>query len=62
MSLFLNAAVHDVQPYTSSHFNMTHVIRHLSFGLNIPGKTNPMDDMTVVAMEGTFLLLNTIFY
>lgn len=45
--------VHDVQPYTSTHFNMTHKIRHLSFGLNIPGKTNPMDDTNVIAMEGT---------
>lgn len=60
MDLFFNAAVHDVQPYTSTHFNMTHKIRHLSFGLNIPGKTNPMDDTTVVAIEGTFLSLKPI--
>ncbi|XP_076243719.1 endoplasmic reticulum-Golgi intermediate compartment protein 3 isoform X2 [Calliopsis andreniformis] len=49
--------VHDIQPYTSAKFNMTHNIRHLSFGLNIPGKTNPMDGTTVVAMDG-----GTIFY
>jgi len=61
MGSIFDATVHDVQPYTSSHFNMTHKIRHLSFGLNIPGKTNPMDDMTVVAMDGMSLLLNTIF-
>jgi len=60
MNLFFNAAVHDVQPYTSTHFNMTHKIRHLSFGLNIPGKTNPMDDTTVIATEGMFLLLKPI--
>ncbi|CAK9814971.1 Endoplasmic reticulum-Golgi intermediate compartment protein 3 [Anthophora plagiata] len=54
--------VHDVQPYTSSQFNMTHKIRHLSFGLNIPGKTNPMDDTTVVAMEGMPLLHTNYFY
>ncbi|XP_011162403.1 endoplasmic reticulum-Golgi intermediate compartment protein 3 isoform X1 [Solenopsis invicta] len=52
--------VHDVQPYTSSHFNMTHKIRHLSFGLNIPGKTNPMDDTTVVAMEGAMMFYHYI--
>ncbi|PBC32783.1 Endoplasmic reticulum-Golgi intermediate compartment protein [Apis cerana cerana] len=52
--------VHDVQPYTSTQFNMTHKIRHLSFGLNIPGKTNPMDDTTVVAMEGMPLLRRNI--
>ncbi|XP_071633172.1 endoplasmic reticulum-Golgi intermediate compartment protein 3 isoform X1 [Temnothorax longispinosus] len=52
--------VHDVQPYTSSHFNMTHKIRHLSFGLNISGKTNPMDDTTVVAMEGAMMFYHYI--
>lgn len=52
--------VHDVQPYTSTQFNMTHKIRHLSFGLNIPGKTNPMDDTTVVATEGMPMLHRNI--
>ncbi|XP_076291836.1 endoplasmic reticulum-Golgi intermediate compartment protein 3 isoform X2 [Lasioglossum baleicum] len=47
--------VHDAQPYTSAQFNMTHKIRHLSFGLNIPGKTNPMDHTTVVATEGAMM-------
>lgn len=41
---------------------MTHKIRHLSFGLNIPGKTNPIDDTTVVAKEGMFLFLKIYFY
>lgn len=52
--------VHDFQRYASTQFNMTHKVRHLSFGLNIPGKTNPMDDTTVVAMEGTSILLRNI--
>ncbi|XP_003399168.1 endoplasmic reticulum-Golgi intermediate compartment protein 3 isoform X2 [Bombus terrestris] len=52
--------VHDVKPYTSTQFNMTHKIRHLSFGLNIPGKTNPMDDTTVVAMEGAMMFYHYI--
>ncbi|XP_050452629.1 endoplasmic reticulum-Golgi intermediate compartment protein 3 isoform X1 [Cataglyphis hispanica] len=52
--------VHDVQPYTSTHFNMTHKIRHLSFGLNIPGKTNPMDDTTVIATEGAMMFYHYI--
>lgn len=55
--IFILLIVHDVKPYASTQFNMTHKIRHLSFGLNIPGKTNPMDDTTVVAMEGMALLL-----
>ncbi|CAL8100765.1 unnamed protein product [Orchesella dallaii] len=41
--------VHDVQPYSSSQFNMTHKIRSLTFGENIPGKTNPIDGMDGVA-------------
>ncbi|KAK2584459.1 hypothetical protein KPH14_006835 [Odynerus spinipes] len=57
---FNHVHVHDVQPYTSSQFNMTHKIRHLSFGLNIPGKTNPMDDTLVVAKEGMLLFLKII--
>lgn len=46
------STVHDVQPYSSSRFNLTHRIRHLSFGTNIPGKTNPIDDTLAVASEG----------
>ncbi|XP_012151171.1 endoplasmic reticulum-Golgi intermediate compartment protein 3 isoform X2 [Megachile rotundata] len=52
--------VHDVQPYMSTQFNMTHKIRHLSFGLNIPGKTNPIDDTTMVAMEGAMMFYHYI--
>lgn len=49
---FMFFTVHDVQPFASSEFNMTHIIRHLSFGLNVEGKSNPMDNTTVVADEG----------
>ncbi|XP_034944453.1 endoplasmic reticulum-Golgi intermediate compartment protein 3 isoform X2 [Chelonus insularis] len=52
--------VHDVQPYASSQFNMTHKIRHLSFGVNIPGKTNPMDNTTVIAEEGAMMFQHYI--
>ncbi|KAK0085436.1 hypothetical protein PV325_005211 [Microctonus aethiopoides] len=44
--------VHDVQPYASTQFNMTHRIRHLSFGVNVPGISNPIDGTIVVADEG----------
>ncbi|XP_063993800.1 endoplasmic reticulum-Golgi intermediate compartment protein 3 [Diachasmimorpha longicaudata] len=47
--------VHDVQPFASNQFNMTHKIRHLSFGVNIPGKSNPMDNTTVTAEEGAMM-------
>jgi len=45
--------VHDVQPYSSSDFNMTHRVRHLSFGRNVPGKTDPMDGVEGVAEKGS---------
>jgi len=45
--------VHDVQPYSSSDFNMTHTVRHLSFGRNVPGKTDPMDGVVGVAEKGS---------
>ncbi|XP_066951335.1 endoplasmic reticulum-Golgi intermediate compartment protein 3 [Macrobrachium rosenbergii] len=35
--------IHDVAQYRTSDFDLSHRIRHLSFGINIPGKTNPMD-------------------
>lgn len=45
--------VHDVQPFSSSVFNTSHTIRHLSFGRNkIAGKANPLDDSQSVATEG----------
>ncbi|XP_068083319.1 endoplasmic reticulum-Golgi intermediate compartment protein 3 [Anabrus simplex] len=43
--------VHDVQPFSSSSFNTSHRIRHLSFGKNIPGKTNPIDGTEVITHE-----------
>lgn len=57
---FNHMHVHDVQQYSSFQFNMTHKIRHLSFGLNIPGKTNPMDDTLVVAKEGAMMFYHYI--
>jgi hypothetical protein len=47
-----NFSVHDVQPLSSTNFNTSHRIRHLSFGKNIPGKTNPIDGTDVIAHEG----------
>ncbi|XP_066594196.1 endoplasmic reticulum-Golgi intermediate compartment protein 3 isoform X2 [Prorops nasuta] len=55
-----HAHVHDVKSFASAQFNMTHKIRHLSFGLNIPGKTNPMDNTTVIATEGAMMFYHYI--
>ena len=33
-------------------FNMTHQIKHLSFGLTYPGIVNPLDDTKEIAEKG----------
>ena len=43
--------IHDVQPFATSDFNITHTIRHLSFGRNVPGKTNPMEGVAEKGSE-----------
>ncbi|XP_014213436.1 endoplasmic reticulum-Golgi intermediate compartment protein 3 [Copidosoma floridanum] len=48
--------VHDVQPFSSSQFNLTHKIRHLSFGTNILGITNPIDNSSFYALEGAMMI------
>jgi len=45
--------VHDVQPFSTSDFNVSHVVRHLSFGRNVPGKTDPMDGVEGIAEKGS---------
>lgn len=48
--------VHDVQPYSSSVFNTTHYIKHLSFGTDIEGaNTAPLDGTNGVAKEGAVM-------
>lgn len=48
--------VHDVQPFSSSAFNTTHKIQHLSFGHPIKGtKSSPLDETFVLAEEGAMM-------
>ncbi|PWS23258.1 hypothetical protein DKP78_14070 [Enterococcus faecium] len=35
-----------------SQINMTHLIKHLSFGKDYPGIVNPLDDTYVTALQG----------
>ncbi|KAL3280980.1 hypothetical protein HHI36_004205 [Cryptolaemus montrouzieri] len=45
--------VHDVQPFSSTEFNTTHKIRHLSFGERIMSETHdPLKDTVGLAEEG----------
>lgn len=48
--------VHDVQPYSSSVFNTTHIIQHLSFGTDIKSaNTAPLDGVIGLAKEGAVM-------
>ncbi|KAK2704158.1 hypothetical protein QYM36_017523 [Artemia franciscana] len=44
--------VHDVQPYLSSDFNLTHRINKLSFGAAIPGAISPLENTEITAATG----------
>lgn len=44
--------VHDVQPYSSEDFNVTHHINALSFGSSLKGKSNPLDGFLTSADKG----------
>ena len=44
--------VHDVQPYSSEDFNVTHLINSLSFGNPLKGKENPLDGFITSADKG----------
>ncbi|XP_001948436.1 endoplasmic reticulum-Golgi intermediate compartment protein 3 [Acyrthosiphon pisum] len=54
---FNHMHVHDVHPFSSSSFNTTHTIRHLSFGqklesINTSHGGNPLDSTESIAGEG----------
>lgn len=50
--------IHDVHPYSSSAFNTTHHLRHLSFGERLDAaNTHPLDGTEAVAHEGEFVFL-----
>ncbi|CAH1773942.1 unnamed protein product [Owenia fusiformis] len=41
--------VHDLQPFGGNKFNLSHNIKHLSFGTDYPGMENPLDKTTTIA-------------
>ena len=43
--------VHDVQPYSSSSFNTSHIINHLSFGQRMNYAKTHLDDLRVFGSE-----------
>ncbi|KAB0797586.1 hypothetical protein PPYR_06649 [Photinus pyralis] len=45
--------VHDVQPFSSTSFNTSHRIRHITFGTNIDSKShNPLKNTVAIAAQG----------
>lgn len=45
--------VHDVQPFMSGDFNLTHTIRHLSFGQKVDSLEAPLDNLKSTAEAGS---------
>lgn len=47
--------VHDLQPFSSSEFNLTHTINHVTFGEHTPEKEGPLNNLNVVAEMGAMM-------
>ncbi|XP_068119766.1 endoplasmic reticulum-Golgi intermediate compartment protein 3 isoform X1 [Hyperolius riggenbachi] len=47
--------IHDLQSFGLDNINMTHHIKHLSFGRDYPGLVNPLDGTRVDAMQSSMM-------
>ncbi|NP_001087591.1 endoplasmic reticulum-Golgi intermediate compartment protein 3 [Xenopus laevis] len=47
--------IHDLQSFGLDNINMTHEIKHLSFGKDYPGLVNPLDGTSIVAMQSSMM-------
>ncbi|KAE8298873.1 Endoplasmic reticulum-Golgi intermediate compartment protein 3 [Larimichthys crocea] len=47
--------IHDLQSFGLDNINMTHLIKHLSFGKDYPGIINPLDDTDVTAPQASMM-------
>uniref|UniRef100_A0A667XK41 Endoplasmic reticulum-Golgi intermediate compartment protein n=1 Tax=Myripristis murdjan TaxID=586833 RepID=A0A667XK41_9TELE len=47
--------VHDLQSFGLDNINMTHLIKHLSFGKDYPGIVNPLDGTDVTAPQASMM-------
>ncbi|XP_041433528.1 ERGIC and golgi 3 S homeolog isoform X2 [Xenopus laevis] len=47
--------IHDLQSFGLDNINMTHEIKHLSFGRDYPGLVNPLDGTSIVAMQSSMM-------
>ncbi|KAG7244531.1 hypothetical protein INR49_029550 [Caranx melampygus] len=47
--------IHDLQSFGLDNINMTHLIKHLSFGKDYPGIVNPLDGTDVTAPQASMM-------
>uniref|UniRef100_A0A7N9AP24 Endoplasmic reticulum-Golgi intermediate compartment protein n=1 Tax=Mastacembelus armatus TaxID=205130 RepID=A0A7N9AP24_9TELE len=47
--------VHDLQSFGLDNINMTHLIKHLSFGKDYPGIVNPLDGTDITAPQASMM-------
>ncbi|XP_020854402.1 endoplasmic reticulum-Golgi intermediate compartment protein 3 isoform X2 [Phascolarctos cinereus] len=47
--------IHDLQSFGLDNINMTHYIRHLSFGEDYPGIVNPLDNTNITAPQASMM-------
>uniref|UniRef100_A0A4W4GVD6 Endoplasmic reticulum-Golgi intermediate compartment protein n=1 Tax=Electrophorus electricus TaxID=8005 RepID=A0A4W4GVD6_ELEEL len=47
--------VHDLQSFGLDNINMTHLIKHLSFGKDYPGIINPLDGTNIAAPQASMM-------
>ncbi|XP_007907499.1 endoplasmic reticulum-Golgi intermediate compartment protein 3 isoform X1 [Callorhinchus milii] len=47
--------IHDLQTFGMDNINMTHNIKHLSFGSDYPGIVNPLDQSNVTAEQASMM-------
>uniref|UniRef100_A0A7N6BRL0 Endoplasmic reticulum-Golgi intermediate compartment protein n=1 Tax=Anabas testudineus TaxID=64144 RepID=A0A7N6BRL0_ANATE len=55
LKVFSLFAVHDLQSFGLDNINMTHLIKHLSFGKDYPGIVNPLDGTDVTAPQASMM-------
>ncbi|KAJ7411302.1 Endoplasmic reticulum-Golgi intermediate compartment protein 3 [Willisornis vidua] len=50
-----SVTVHDLQSFGLDNINMTHFIKHLSFGRDYPGIVNPLDGTAITAQQASMM-------
>lgn len=56
--LNITVFVHDLHAIAPVKFDASHIIRHLSFGIDYPGKNYPLDGKSFVSSKGSVFFQN----